>query len=92
LNPSLSSIGLLPSTGLGCIALSAYSVLALLGSAYVEYEVRLAGKGMCSGGWILDYLKAMLGDLRREVLLVGYQAKGMPGAVIQASRVVEGVG
>ena len=44
----------------------------------------IAGNGMCSGGRIVNYLKAMLGDPRHEVMFVGYQAKGTPGAVIQA--------
>ncbi|WP_443698395.1 MBL fold metallo-hydrolase [Pseudomonas sp.] len=43
----------------------------------------IAGSGMCSGGRIINYLKAMLGDSRHNVLFVGYQAKGTPGAVIQ---------
>lgn len=43
----------------------------------------IAGGGMCSGGRILDYLKAMLGDPRHNVLFVGYQAQGTPGASIQ---------
>ncbi|MOA42446.1 Ribonuclease [compost metagenome] len=38
---------------------------------------------MCSGGRIVDYLKAMLGDPRHNVLFVGYQAKGTPGQIIQ---------
>jgi len=50
----------------------------------------IAGNGMCSGGRIVNYLKAMLGDPRHEVLFVGYQAKGTPGAVIQASEGAEG--
>ncbi|MDH1630658.1 MBL fold metallo-hydrolase [Pseudomonas mosselii] len=50
----------------------------------------IAGNGMCSGGRIVNYLKAMLGDARHEVLFVGYQAKGTPGAVIQASEGAEG--
>lgn len=50
----------------------------------------IAGNGMCSGGRIVNYLKAMLGDSRHEVMFVGYQAKGTPGAVIQASEGVEG--
>ncbi|MFK3774606.1 MBL fold metallo-hydrolase [Pseudomonas sp. NPDC089406] len=50
----------------------------------------IAGNGMCSGGRIVNYLKAMLGDSRHEVLFVGYQAKGTPGAVIQASEGAEG--
>jgi metallo-beta-lactamase family protein len=50
----------------------------------------IAGNGMCSGGRIVNYLKAMLGDARHEVVFVGYQAKGTPGAVIQASEQAEG--
>jgi metallo-beta-lactamase family protein len=40
---------------------------------------------MCSGGRIVAYLKAMLGDPRHEVVFVGHQVPGTPGAVIQAS-------
>ena len=43
----------------------------------------IAGGGMCSGGQIIDYLKAMLGDSRHNVLFVGYQAKGTLGESIQ---------
>ncbi|MBA1277426.1 MBL fold metallo-hydrolase RNA specificity domain-containing protein [Stutzerimonas stutzeri] len=43
----------------------------------------IAGGGMCSGGRIINYLKAMLGDKRHNVLFVGYQANGTPGHVIQ---------
>lgn len=50
----------------------------------------IAGNGMCSGGRIVNYLKAMLGDPRHEVVFVGYQARGTPGAVIQASEGAEG--
>lgn len=46
----------------------------------------IAGNGMCSAGRIVNYLKAMVGDPRHEVMFVGYQAKGTPGAVIQASQ------
>lgn len=41
--------------------------------------VVLAGSGMCAGGRIVNYLKAMLGDERNDVLFVGYQAVGTPG-------------
>lgn len=44
----------------------------------------IAGNGMCSGGRIVNYLKAMLGDPRHNVVFVGYQAKGTPGRDIQA--------
>ena len=50
----------------------------------------IAGNGMCSGGRIVNYLKAMLGDARHEVMFVGYQAKGTPGAVIQACEGAQG--
>ncbi|MFC5694249.1 MBL fold metallo-hydrolase RNA specificity domain-containing protein [Pseudomonas sp. GCM10022186] len=43
----------------------------------------IAGNGMCSGGRIVNYLKAMLGDKRHNVLFVGYQARGTAGQVIQ---------
>ncbi len=43
----------------------------------------IAGGGMCSGGRIVNYLKAMLGDKRHNVLFVGYQAQGTPGHIIQ---------
>ncbi|WP_122665826.1 MBL fold metallo-hydrolase RNA specificity domain-containing protein [Pseudomonas viridiflava] len=43
----------------------------------------IAGSGMCSGGRIVNYLKAMLGDPRHNVVFVGYQAKDTPGAAIQ---------
>ena len=39
----------------------------------------LAGSGMCAGGRVVNYLKAMLADKRNDVLFVGYQAKGTPG-------------
>jgi len=52
----------------------------------VEYLVKshrpcvvLAGSGMCAGGRVVNYLKAMLGDKRNDVLFVGYQAAGTPG-------------
>src|SRR5690606_22540177 len=43
----------------------------------------IAGNGICSGGRIVNYLKAMLHDPRHDVLFVGYQAKGTPGHAIQ---------
>jgi len=44
--------------------------------------VIIAASGMVSGGRIVNYLKAMLGDSRHQVLFTGYQAKGTPGADI----------
>lgn len=43
----------------------------------------IAASGMCSGGRIVNYLKAMLGDARHDVLFCGYQAAGTPGREIQ---------
>ncbi len=43
----------------------------------------IAGSGMCTGGRISAYLKALLGDNRTDVLFVGYQASGTPGREIQ---------
>ncbi len=43
----------------------------------------IAGNGMCAGGRIVNYLKAMLHDPRHDVLFVGYQAQGTPGSAIQ---------
>ena len=45
--------------------------------------VVLAASGMAAGGRIVNYLKAMLGDSRHDVLFVGYQAPGTPGYDIQ---------
>ncbi|WOD12581.1 MBL fold metallo-hydrolase [Pseudomonas sp. NyZ704] len=45
--------------------------------------VVIAGSGMCNAGRIVNYLKAMLGDARHNVVFVGYQAQGTPGSIIQ---------
>jgi len=46
-------------------------------------SIVVAGSGMCTRGRIVNYLKAMLGDRRHNVLFVGYQAMGTPGHAIQ---------
>jgi metallo-beta-lactamase family protein len=55
--------------------------------AYLRRHARpcvvIAAGGMCGGGRIVNYLKALLGDERTDVLLVGYQARGTPGRDIQ---------
>ncbi len=48
--------------------------------------VVIAGSGMCTGGRVVNYLKALLGDERTDVVFVGYQAAGTPGRVIQSRR------
>ncbi|BDX20541.1 MBL fold hydrolase [Halopseudomonas aestusnigri] len=45
--------------------------------------VVITGSGMCNAGRVVNYLKAMLGDIRHNVVFVGYQAKGTPGHAIQ---------
>lgn len=55
--------------------------------AYLQKHARpcvvLAASGMCSGGRIVNYLKALVGDPRTDILFVGYQAAGTPGRAIQ---------
>jgi metallo-beta-lactamase family protein len=48
-----------------------------------EPAIVIAASGMCTGGRVLNYLKAMLHDPRHDVVFVGYQARGTPGATIQ---------
>jgi metallo-beta-lactamase family protein len=48
-----------------------------------EPAIVIAASGMCAGGRVVNYLKAMLGDARHNVLFVGYQARGTPGNAIQ---------
>ncbi|MGX5913490.1 MBL fold metallo-hydrolase RNA specificity domain-containing protein [Aliidiomarina sp. Khilg15.8] len=43
----------------------------------------VAASGMCTGGRMANYLKALLPDPRTDVLFVGYQADGTPGRAIQ---------
>lgn len=43
----------------------------------------IAASGMCTGGRMQNYLKALLPDPRTDVVFVGYQAKGTPGRAIQ---------
>jgi metallo-beta-lactamase family protein len=44
-----------------------------------QCAVVIAASGMCAGGRIVNYLKALLGDPRSDVIFVGYQAEGTPG-------------
>ena len=52
----------------------------------------IAASGMAAGGRIVNYLKAMLGDPRHNVLFVGYQAPGTPGRAILEAAGVRPVG
>lgn len=42
----------------------------------------IAGSGKCAGGRLVNFLKAMLGDQRNDVLFVGYQVVDTPGREI----------
>ena len=43
----------------------------------------IAASGMCEGGRVVNYLKALLPDKAHQVVFVGYQARGTLGAAIQ---------
>ncbi|MCK5664481.1 MAG: MBL fold metallo-hydrolase, partial [Thiotrichaceae bacterium] len=55
--------------------------------AYLQKTARpcvvLAASGMCAGGRIVNYLKALIEDKRTDILFVGYQAEGTEGREIQ---------
>lgn len=42
----------------------------------------IAASGMCAGGRVVNYLKALLSSARHQILFIGYQARGTPGAAI----------
>ncbi|WP_236207405.1 hypothetical protein [Pseudomonas tohonis] len=48
-----------------------------------QMDIVIAGSGMCSSGRIVNYFKAMLSDVRHDVLFVCYQADSAPGRQIQ---------
>jgi metallo-beta-lactamase family protein len=43
----------------------------------------IAASGMCAGGRMVNYLKALIEDERTDILFIGYQASGTPGRAIQ---------
>ncbi|WP_404970331.1 MBL fold metallo-hydrolase RNA specificity domain-containing protein [Vibrio campbellii] len=48
-----------------------------------EPAIVVAASGMCEGGRVINYLKALLPDKRNDVLFAGYQAEGTLGRDIQ---------
>jgi len=48
-----------------------------------EAAIVIAASGMCAGGRVVNYLRALLGDARNDIMFVGYQASGTPGRIIQ---------
>lgn len=50
----------------------------------------IAASGMCAGGRIVNYLKAMIENPVHQILFVGHQARGTPGAHILANAAKHG--
>jgi metallo-beta-lactamase family protein len=48
-----------------------------------EPAIVIAASGMCMGGRVMDYLKALLPDARTDVIFTGYQASGTLGHSLQ---------
>ncbi len=46
----------------------------------------VAASGMCQGGRIMDYLKALLPDKRTDLIWAGFQAEGTLGRSIQSGQ------
>lgn len=51
-----------------------------------EAAIVVAASGMCQGGRIMDYLKALLPDKRTDVIFAGYQADGTLGSELQVGK------
>lgn len=51
-----------------------------------EAAIVVAASGMCQGGRIMGYLKALLPDKRTDVIFAGYQANGTLGAHLQEGK------
>ena len=49
-----------------------------------EPAIVVAASGMCQGGRIMAYLKALLSDKRTDIIFAGYQADGTLGAELQS--------
>lgn len=43
----------------------------------------ISASGMCTGGRVVNYLKALIDDERTDIVFTGYQAKGTAGREIQ---------
>ncbi|WP_375752288.1 MBL fold metallo-hydrolase [Vibrio sp. HN007] len=49
-----------------------------------EAAIVVAASGMCEGGRVMEYLKALLPDTRTDIIFSGYQAEGTLGREIQS--------
>lgn len=55
-----------------------------------EPAIIVAASGMCSGGRVVNYLKALLADKRTDVIFAGYQAQGTTGrALVDGEKVIK---
>lgn len=45
--------------------------------------ILIAASGMCTGGKVVNYLKALIINKNTDILFVGYQAKGTTGKNIK---------
>ncbi len=51
-----------------------------------EVAIVVAASGMCQGGRIMDFLKALLPDKRTDLILAGFPAEGTLGRSIQSGQ------
>ncbi|SEG66156.1 MBL fold metallo-hydrolase RNA specificity domain-containing protein [Vibrio hangzhouensis] len=51
-----------------------------------EAAIVVSASGMCQGGRVMEYLKALLPDKRTDILFCGYQAEGTLGRDIQQGK------
>ncbi len=49
-----------------------------------EPAIVISASGMCQGGRVVNYLKALLSDERTDVIFAGYQAQGTLGRELQS--------
>ncbi|NLS13515.1 MBL fold metallo-hydrolase [Vibrio sp. SM6] len=55
-----------------------------------ESAIVIAASGMCEGGRVVNYLKALLSDSRNDILFAGYQARGTLGDALQRLNALRG--
>ncbi|MCV6020475.1 hypothetical protein OFO93_28580, partial [Escherichia coli] len=79
-----------PLTFEQCITVESHREDQALGNRLAstdEPAIVVAASGMCEGGRIVNYLKALLPDERNDVLFAGYQAQGTLGREIQSGNI-----
>ncbi len=70
-----------------CITVGSYSqhknIVNRL-KVWAEPAIIIAASGMCQGGRVMEYLKALLPDARTDIIFAGFQAKGTLGCELQS--------